>query len=100
MVCISGTRHEFILAYCPCRNGSLERVADITMTLQANPNLTPVKPLGMRTPVEYLTGMKSLSVIDRVFLPEDMVNPVVLDMANIEEDMESLKLYSNRCIVK
>ncbi|KAK1938300.1 Gag-Pol polyprotein [Phytophthora citrophthora] len=111
------SRLEFILAYTPWKNGSVERVnRDITQVLkalalefkvsmhdwpyllplvQSSINHSPVASLANRAPIELFTGLPCPNALDSIFLPGGKGRVATLDQPRPSTEQQLAKLRAD-----
>ncbi|KAH9088225.1 hypothetical protein LEN26_019605 [Aphanomyces euteiches] len=118
-------KHDFTLAYCPWRNGTVERMnRDILQVMrvmlrefrlaehqwdyllpivQANLNQTPVPSLANKSPMELFTGLEPTSPLDAIILGSGLrdVGPLGADVrSSLDELRASLQVLHKAILDK
>jgi hypothetical protein len=104
---LTGSNCEYILAYCHWKNGSVERVnrdllqvfkamiaetklemerwTEIVLTVMCVLNHTISQALAGKTAIECFTALKHASVVDRLFLLEELAKPTMHELRSCAE---------------
>jgi hypothetical protein len=109
----TGSKCEYILAYCHWRNGSVERVnrdllqafkaiiaetkleieqwTEIVLTVMCVLNHTISQSLAGKTAIECFTALKPASVVDLFFLLEELAKPTMHELQHCADEIQQLQ---------